>query len=76
LASPSCFEAGDEGLTLATEAGGQVMTPQYASPEQLGAARVTTISDVYGLGVLLYELLAGTRPYDVTGKSREARRGG
>ena len=65
------LESGDEALTLATEAGGQVMTPQYASPEQLRGERVTTVSDVYGLGVLLYELLAGARPYDVIGKSSD-----
>jgi non-specific serine/threonine protein kinase/serine/threonine-protein kinase len=65
------LESGDDALTLATEAGRQVMTPQYASPEQLRGERVTTISDVYGLGVLLYELLAGARPYDVVGKSQE-----
>ena len=65
------LESGEEALTLATEAGGQVMTPQYASPEQLRGERVTTVSDVYGLGVLLYELLAGARPYDVIGKSQD-----
>jgi hypothetical protein len=35
--------------TVATEAGGQVMTPQYASPEQLGGARVTTGVGILGL---------------------------
>jgi non-specific serine/threonine protein kinase/serine/threonine-protein kinase len=45
------------------------MTPQYASPEQLRGERATTVSDVYALGVLLFELLAGERPYDVTGKT-------
>ena len=46
----------------------RVMTPEYASPEQVRGENVTTASDVYSLGVLLYELLAGRRPYRI--KSR------
>jgi non-specific serine/threonine protein kinase/serine/threonine-protein kinase len=49
-----------------------VMTPEYASPEQVKGLTVTTASDVYSLGVLLYELLAGRRPYEVQSQSLTA----
>jgi serine/threonine protein kinase/Tfp pilus assembly protein PilF len=41
----------------------RMMTPEYASPEQIKAETVTPASDIYSLGVLLYELLTGHRPY-------------
>ncbi len=43
--------------------GERLMTPDYASPEQLLKQELTTASDIYSLGVLLFELLAGSRPY-------------
>jgi non-specific serine/threonine protein kinase/serine/threonine-protein kinase len=52
----------------ATMPGLRMMTPDYASPEQVRGEPVTTASDVYSLGVLLYELLSGHRPYRI--KSR------
>jgi serine/threonine-protein kinase len=50
----------------------RVMTPEYASPEQVRGDTLTTASDVYALGVLLYELLCGRRPHRITsGSPRE-----
>ena len=43
----------------------RVMTPEYASPEQLAGEPITTVSDVYSLGVILYILLTGRRPYEL-----------
>ncbi len=47
------------------------MTPEYASPEQVKGENITTTSDVYSLGVLLYELLTGQRPYRLKTRSPE-----
>ena len=48
-----------------------MLTPEYASPEQLRGLPVTTSSDVYSLGVVLYELLSGHRPFNFESRSPE-----
>ncbi|MEK7829967.1 MAG: serine/threonine-protein kinase, partial [Acidobacteriota bacterium] len=53
------------GTLQQTETAVRLMTPEYASPEQVRGGKITTASDVYSLGVILYELLTGHRPYQI-----------
>jgi serine/threonine-protein kinase len=52
-----------------TRTGLRLMTPAYAAPEQIRGGRVGTYTDVYALGVVLYELLAGRLPFEVGNRS-------
>jgi serine/threonine-protein kinase len=51
-----------------TRTGACLLTPEYAAPEQVYGHAVSMGTDVYALGILLFELLTGTRPYDVRGR--------
>src|SRR5216684_2246000 len=68
---PHLFDFGVAKLLVAdavipqTRAGLQLITLDYASPEQVLGERITTATDVYSLGIVLYELLTGRRPYAV-----------
>jgi serine/threonine-protein kinase len=55
-------DAGDVEGTMLTREGDAVLTPRYAAPEQVTGGRITTATDVYALGVLLFELLSGRHP--------------
>jgi serine/threonine protein kinase len=53
-------------IPAVTRTGYRPMTPEYAAPEQLEGGQITTLTDVYQLGLLLHELLTGTRPERTT----------
>ena len=62
-------ELSGQTLAAATGPGLQLMTPEYASPEQARGESITTATDVYSLGILLYELLTGRMPYRFTSRA-------
>lgn len=58
----------EEGLRLATRPDTRLLTPEHAAPEQLRGEPVSTATDVYALGILLYSVLAGRRPFPTKGR--------
>ncbi|MEO8344298.1 MAG: serine/threonine-protein kinase [Betaproteobacteria bacterium] len=62
LVDPQFADVADEGSQL-TQATVRVLTPDYASPEHIRGDPIGTASDIYSLGVVMFELLAGVRPY-------------
>ncbi|HXR35121.1 MAG TPA: serine/threonine-protein kinase, partial [Candidatus Binataceae bacterium] len=64
IVDPGQYDTGDPTVTML-----RVMTPEYASPEQMRGEAITTATDVYSLGVVLYGLLSGRRPYRTTGRT-------
>ena len=63
---------GEAGETALTRHGGAALTPDYASPEQISGETLGAATDIYSLGVVLYELLAGRRPYEFKHSTRRA----
>ena len=53
-----------------TRLGGRVMTLRYAAPEQVSGGIITTATDIYALGVILHELVAGVSPYRAAREGR------
>ena len=54
---------------LQTQTEFRALTPGYASPEQIKGDTISTTTDVYSLGIILYELLTGKRPYNTDSKN-------
>ena len=63
---------GESNENELTDVGGRALTLEYAAPEQIAGQPVSTATDVYSLGVLLYTLLCGQRPFQLPRQSRGA----
>jgi eukaryotic-like serine/threonine-protein kinase len=59
----------EAGSAAHTKTGAAVLTPQYAAPEQLLGQAVSTATDVYSLGLVLFKLLTGTHPFSADSRS-------
>ncbi|MGH8201101.1 MAG: protein kinase domain-containing protein [Steroidobacteraceae bacterium] len=59
----------DQDAQVLTQTASVLLTPAYSAPEQISGGSITTAVDVYALGLLLFELLAGCRPWPETGSS-------
>ena len=59
------MEAGEDGGLHLTRLGSRILTPSYSSPEQIRGDPLTTATDIYSLGVVLYEILTGRRPFEL-----------
>ncbi|HEY9229884.1 MAG TPA: tetratricopeptide repeat-containing protein kinase family protein, partial [Gemmatimonadaceae bacterium] len=60
-----------DGRADQTRTGVRLMTPAYAAPEQIRGDRVAIHTDIYALGVILYELIVGRLPFDPTGRTSD-----